>query len=116
MVSKNFLYFNDDLFLLRPSCPDDFITPDGKIKVYIKKGHYTYYTTRRKYKRQCSVSCKRKGINGQCDIDCNTIQCLYDNGECDSVAHKKLHGEAYPNAITYVNYLLDYRYKYVLVQ
>ena len=101
------------MFLLRPSCPDDFITPDGKIKIYTEPEHFTFYTTKKNYENQCSSSCKQMGQNGQCDTKCNTMNCLYDNGECDDVAHQKLPKEAYHNAVMFVNYLLDSTYKYV---
>ena len=102
--------------MLRPACPDDFITPDGKVKVYIKPGHLTLYTRKEKYKSQCSSSCKSMGKNGKCDAKCNTMRCLYDNGECGDAAHRKLHEEgysAYHTSVLFVNYLLDFKYKYV---
>ena len=47
---------------------------------------------------------------------CNTMECLYDNGDCDGIepiATKRDSREAYHNSVDFVNYLLDYQYKYV---
>ena len=65
---------------------------------------------KKKYLRQCSPSCKANGQNGRCDKNCNTMKCLYDNGECDGVVSLN-EVYAYHNSVTFVNYLLDYKYK-----
>jgi hypothetical protein len=36
-LSPIFIYLNDDLFFGRPTTRDDFIAPDGKLKIYLKK-------------------------------------------------------------------------------
>ena len=54
--------------------------------------------------------------NGYCNQMCNTMECLYDNGDCDGIdpiANKRDSREAYHNSVDFVNYLLDYQYKYV---
>lgn len=70
----------------------------------------TEYTSRKKYLRQCSPSCKGKGQNGRCDTNCNTMKCLYDNGECEGVDSFTPH-TPYRNSVMFVNYLLDNKYK-----
>ena len=57
--SKNFLYFNDDLSLLRPICLDDFLSSNGTFKLYIKPKEITKYGKEKKYNIKCHPSCER---------------------------------------------------------
>ena len=52
------------------------------------------------------------GEGGNCDDGHG-----YDNGDCDGIepiATKRDSREAYHNSVDFVNYLLDYQYKYDL--
>lgn len=112
-ISTNFLYFNDDLSLLRPICLDDFLSSNGTFKLYIKPREITKYGKEKKYSIKCHPACDSLRGNEECNQMCNTMECLYDNGDCDGIepiATKRDSREAYHNSVDFVNYLLDYQY------
>ena len=51
-LAEEFIYFNDDMFPLQESAPEDFFTADGKICMGFSRGLLSAHM----YKKQCRVS------------------------------------------------------------
>ena len=62
-ISNRFIYANDDFFLMKPICPDVFITDKDEIILYPKEGkeHRTAYGARKKFKYTCECPQKLLG-------------------------------------------------------
>ena len=76
-LSKKFVYFNDDVALLQPTCYSDFYT--DKYQVYLKAA-INRYGLDKLYKVKCT--CESKLLyNGKCDQVCNTVECLWDRNQ-----------------------------------
>ena len=62
-ISNRFIYANDDFFLMKPICPDIFITDKDEIILYPKEGkeHRTAYGARKKFKYTCDCPQKLLG-------------------------------------------------------
>ena len=62
-ISNRFIYANDDFFLMKPICPDVFITDKDEIILYPKEGkeHRTAYGARKKFKYTCDCPQKLLG-------------------------------------------------------
>jgi hypothetical protein len=72
-LSKNFVYFNDDLLLTKPIWPDDFYTKSNGFKVYLAWSLPSCNNNK----------CPNNWIHdGFCDKACNTTDCEYDGGDC----------------------------------
>ena len=70
-LSSNFIYFNDDITLMKPICPSHFIS---------KSGHHQFY---RSMPVQCNEKCENEKIaNKVCEPECNTLECYHDGGDC----------------------------------
>ena len=76
--SEKFLYFNDDIALLRPICLQDFYTDKVGYKLYLEPS-ITPYGKKKKYDIKCPTECERflfwngvyvtrKKINGWCEL------------------------------------------------
>ncbi|KAK9818491.1 hypothetical protein WJX74_001230 [Apatococcus lobatus] len=74
-LSNKFLYFNDDVFLMKPVYPDDFYTLSGGQKLF-----FTWDVP------PCAGACHSKWIgDGFCDTACNVTSCAFDGGDCANV-------------------------------
>ena len=65
---------------------------------------------------KCPNECNRLQQNGHCNQMCNTIECLYDGGDCDQIRpiyQQPTGAEAYHQSVNFVNYLLNAKYKLV---
>ena len=82
-LSEKFLYFNDDIALLKPVCPSDFFTNKSGYKVYLELGFWSKTPSRPKiFDLVCPKQCLyRKNL--ECNEECNRIECLYDDNKCD---------------------------------
>ena len=71
-LSKQFLYFNDDIILGNHIYPDDFNTQSKGFKVYLSWPV-----------PNCAEGCPLNWLNdGYCDKACNSSKCLWDGGDC----------------------------------
>lgn len=71
-LARRFLYFNDDVFLGAPVAPDDFFTYSRGQRVFPA---WTVPPCR----PGCATSWRGDGL---CDLQCNTTECGFDNGDC----------------------------------
>ena len=110
--SNKFLYFNDDVALLRPICLSDFYSPDDGYVLYPKLA-ITPYGTGEKFRKKCSEFCRTVYGDGKCHQQCNRAECLYEGGDCDQHPETDDNDtrEAYHKSVDYVNYLLDRKFK-----
>ena len=77
-LSSNFIYFNDDITLMKPICPSHFIS---------KSGHHQFY---RSMQVQCNEKCENEKIaNKICEAECNTLECYHDGGDCTEILETK---------------------------
>ena len=107
-ISRRFLYFNDDIALLQPICSSDFYR-DKQYRVYLKQAVNpgSQYGKEHLYLNRCPCITTRIG-NGVCNKRCNTVECLWDGGDCDSkleIASDER--EAYHHSVDYTNFVLD---------
>ncbi|XP_015117764.1 N-acetylglucosamine-1-phosphotransferase subunits alpha/beta [Diachasma alloeum] len=73
-LSDKFLYFNDDVLLGSEVWPEDFVTQTNGQKVYLAW-----------WVPDCSDICPWSWVgDGSCDLACNTTNCEYDGGDCNS--------------------------------
>ncbi|CAH0548693.1 unnamed protein product [Brassicogethes aeneus] len=78
-LSKQFIYFNDDIFLGQPMYLEDFYTPNEGFYIYLS---YPLPS--------CSANCSWMFVgDGQCDRFCNTVNCQNDGGDCENVDMNK---------------------------
>eukprot|EP00605_Chrysophyceae_sp_TOSAG23-4_P000023 GSChrysophyteH1.ASY1.ANO1.23.1 assembled CDS len=71
-LSRYFIYFNDDVFLGRPTSPEDFMTISGS-----QKFHLSWDVPK------CSTGCSDSWIgDGFCDRACNVSACNFDFPDC----------------------------------
>ncbi|KAF7491895.1 N-acetylglucosamine-1-phosphotransferase subunits alpha/beta [Sarcoptes scabiei] len=71
-LSKQFLYFNDDIILGKSIYPDDFITESRGFRIYLSWPV-----------PNCAIGCPLNWLNdGFCDKACNSSRCLWDGGDC----------------------------------
>ena len=110
-ISRRFLYFNDDIALLQPICPSDFYR-DEQYHVYLKQtvNPGSQYGKKKLYLKTCSCKSILLG-NNVCDRRCNSVECLWDGGDCDNkleltVSDSKWR-EAYHHSVDYTNFVLD---------
>jgi len=105
-LSKEFLYFNDDLSLTKTICYSDFWT---------KESGYIMRTTGNlpaPHNMNCPKKCTdRRNFNdtatsAACDNECNTVGCLYDGGRCDM---EILSGDSYWKSRDF-NYMLFHKF------
>ena len=64
--SNRFIYLNDDYFMLKPICPNDFISEKDELRIYLKdRRDLTEYATQKKYdwKCKCGATLLRLGID-----------------------------------------------------
>ena len=70
-LSSNFIYFNDDITLMKPVCSSHFIS---------KSGYHQFY---RSMPVQCNENCENKKVaNNICEAECDTEECYHDGGDC----------------------------------
>ena len=70
-LSSNFIYFNDDITLLKPICPSHFISTSD---------HHQFYKS---MPVQCNENCENEKVaNKICDAECNTPECYHDGDDC----------------------------------
>lgn len=87
-LSKRFLYFNDDVLLAKQIWPDDFYTESKGFKFHLAWSL-----------PGCSASCPNSWIrDGYCDKACNTSECDFDGGDCDTSLNKTKTNSPYDNA------------------
>ena len=71
-LSKNFIYFNDDVFLGAPTKPEDFMSVTGA-----QKFHLSWDVPK------CAPGCSDSWIgDGFCDRACNVSACNFDFPDC----------------------------------
>jgi len=70
-LTEKFVYFNDDMGLISPTCPSNFWTKED--------GYFMFPTMEVKCRSKCTSDLL---MNGECNKECNTRECAYDNGEC----------------------------------
>lgn len=117
-LSNRFIYSNDDFFLMRPICPDTFITADDELILYPKEGkqHQTAYGGRKKYRWNCDCP-KDKYANGKCDNykKCNKFECFWDGHDCDDVQPLSAYyidkRASYHQSVDYTQLVLDRKFK-----
>lgn len=113
-LSNRFIYANDDYFLMRPICPDSFLTPNDEIILYPKEypTHWTPYGSRKKYKYKCDCPEDLYG-NGKCDNikECNKFECFWDGHDCDDKEPKdnyyRDNRPSYHQSVDYTQLVLD---------
>jgi len=81
-LSRKFIYFNDDITLMKPTFLSDFWTAENGTKLFPKKDITPNWWTSRK---ECTPECKLVFQNRHCDSKCNTLRCEWDGGDCDTV-------------------------------
>ena len=64
------------------------------------------------YEDVCSEECEELFNNGVCDLECNLLQCLYDNGDCDGQENpdQPMTGEPFYRSIDFVNLLFNRKF------
>ena len=75
--SRKFIYFNDDITLMKPTFLSDFWTAENGTKLFPKKDITPNWWTSRK---ECTPECKLVFQNRHCDSKCNTLRCEWDGG------------------------------------
>jgi len=107
-LSERFLYFNDDISLLAPICPEDYFRDEDEI-IYFNPA---YPSGQFIYELECPSNCSALGSNNACDMGCNLLACLYDNDECDQIDNpdEPFSGEAFYKSIDYTNLLFNARF------
>jgi hypothetical protein len=103
-LSSKFLYFNDDVALLRPICFSDFYSINDEFILYPKDDITPYGFTQKI--QNCTNICDNIGV---CEAECNNPQCLYDSGDCDDEEDNDPR-DAYHKSVEFVNYLLDKKF------
>ena len=94
-LSERFLYFNDDISLLAPICPEDYFDKNQE-NIYFNpaypSGQFIYEvrisifsSQSNEIQLECPDNCTDLANNGICDPECNLLACLYDNDECDQI-------------------------------
>ena len=107
-LSERFLYFNDDISLLAPICPEDYFDKNQEY-IYFNPA---YPSGQFIYELGCPENCTDLGNNGICDPECNLLACLYDNDECDQIDNpdEPFTGEAFYKSIDYTNLLFNHKF------
>jgi len=116
-LSNRFIYANDDFFLMKPICPDIFITDKDEIILYPKEGkeHRTAYGARKKFKYTCDCPQKLLG-NGQCNNNraCNKFECIWDGHDCDDILPLQAYyidqRASYHQSVDYTQLILDRKF------
>lgn len=64
------------------------------------------------YEDVCSEECEELFNNNVCDLECNLLQCLYDNGDCDGEDNpdQPMTGEPFYRSIDFVNLLFNRKF------
>jgi len=105
-LSEKFIYFNDDISLMKQICLSDFWTAEGGYKIY-QHGE----VGRKVLSETCSEECVSvKMSDGNCDQECNSIGCFWDGDDCDGITPpggEKDHRPAFYQAIDFVNILYE---------
>ena len=72
----------------------------------------TPFAGQRIYEDLCSDECEELFNNNVCDLECNLLQCLYDNGDCDGEDNpdQPMTGEPFYRSIDFVNLLFNRKF------
>ena len=64
------------------------------------------------YEDVCSEECEELFNNNVCDLECNLLQCLFDNGDCDGEDNpdQPMTGEPFYRSIDFVNILFNRKF------
>jgi len=78
-LSRRWLYFNDDVFLMQRVYPTDWMTSPAP-------GRLAYKTFLAWPVPPCAQGCVDEWIGDQtCDLACNVSECRFDGGDCEGV-------------------------------
>ena len=64
------------------------------------------------YEDVCSEECEELFNNNVCDPECNLLECLFDNGDCDGEDNpdQPMTGEPFYRSIDFVNLLFNRKF------
>lgn len=110
-LSEKFIYFNDDITFFNPICPEDYFE-DENYKLYLNGKSSGYPSGQRIYEDVCSEECEELFNNNVCDPECNLLECLFDNGDCDGEDNpdQPMTGEPFYRSIDFVNLLFNRKF------
>ena len=89
---------------------DDFWTAEDGYKLYTSAE-----ISRKPLKENCSENCLKRLIsNGRCDVECNSLACLWDGNDCDGVdaPNDKDKRPTYFKTLDFVNTLYELNLKH----
>ena len=96
---------------MRSICPSDYYNSKSGYKVYLEIHPLSKLPSDPEiFNLKCSEKCKKIENNNQCDNQCNSLACLYDNGECDGIDNPDFELDrpsAFYESIDYTNILLN---------